>query len=1097
MNDLFGLSMTYIMIGLLIVLAVALSTVAWVALRNRVLFFIGVRNIPRRRAQTTLIVIGLMLSTLIISTAFSIGDTVNYSITNQAYERLHSIDELVQVKAGDATMDGPRTTGDVVAPAPIPGAQAATLAQQFRSVAGVDGALPVLRSTVPMSNPRSGITEPVNVLVGVDAASMKGFESDIESVAGKLLSIGDLAANEIYVNKSAADKLDIVTGDKIQVFTKGQPHDFTVKGIVKDRVLTGTVRSITRGFVMELKSAQQLLGRPDEVDMIAVSNNGGVRDGINGSKQITAALNNVIGTAGLQADAVKQTDVTDASHAASFLTTFFIVLGLFAIASGMMLIFLIFVMLAAERRVEMGMMRAVGTKRLHLTEMFLSEGMAYNVMAAAVGCGLGVAVSLGMVRVMATIFAGFGLSIVFNVSARSLVVSYSLGVVLTFLTVLFSSWRISNLNIVAAVRDMAESPARQQRPSVRGFGDGVRYAIWLLFKPTSWRTWWTSMLVCIGGVMLLAASSVFYIAAIAIYDTSSAASVGSVLLFIAGALVSLSALVIAFTGFFRIFQTGGLLLLLGIPLMATGLLAGQAFPAGAGMSFFIAGAAMTVIQVGLPARLAATTGGIVLLVLWLLLAGGQLLPNLQGGIEMFFLSGVTMILSATFVLVYNADIMLGVLTRAGGLFSSLVPSIRTAVAYPLANKFRTGMTIAMISLVMFALVMMSTMNSNFSRIFLGDEPLGGYDVVATENPNNHIGNVKQALVAQGGDAAVAAAAILEEDQVRIANGRAAQVRNTPGPDPTPDDLKFQNYQIVGPSTGFIEHNGVKLDGRAAGLGSDAEVWRRLESDPNAAIIDTNALSGGGGGFGGSAFVLKGAKKGDKTFAPLHVQIRDATAPDKVRDIQIIGVIGPKASGLYSGLYLSPATFDAVFARPESSLYLMKLAPGTNAVNTAKGIEKALSSRGMQADSLRKIVGDFQAQSRGFLYLIQGFMGIGLFVGIAAVGVVAFRTVVERRQQIGMLRAIGYTRNAVAISFMMESSFVAALGILSGIGLGLLLAYQLLSSDELGRQGISGFYIPWLQIGAIGGFAFIASLLMTIIPARQASSIPIAEALRYE
>ena len=147
--------------------------------------------------------------------------------------------------------------------------------------------------------------------------------------------------------------------------------------------------------------------------------------------------------------------------------------------------------------------------------------------------------------------------------------------------------------------------------------------------------------------------------------------------------------------------------------------------------------------------------------------------------------------------------------------------------------------------------------------------------------------------------------------------------------------------------------------------------------------------------------------------------------------------------------------------------------------------------------LRKIVSDFQAQSRGFLYLIQGFMGIGLFVGIAAVGVVAFRTVVERRQQIGMLRAIGYTRNAVAISFMMESSFVAALGILSGIGLGLLLAYQLLSSAELGRQGISGFYIPWLQIGAIGGFAFIASLLMTIIPARQASSIPIAEALRYE
>ena len=41
MNDLFGLSMNYIMIGLLVVLGVALSSVGWVALRNRVLFFIG------------------------------------------------------------------------------------------------------------------------------------------------------------------------------------------------------------------------------------------------------------------------------------------------------------------------------------------------------------------------------------------------------------------------------------------------------------------------------------------------------------------------------------------------------------------------------------------------------------------------------------------------------------------------------------------------------------------------------------------------------------------------------------------------------------------------------------------------------------------------------------------------------------------------------------------------------------------------------------------------------------------------------------------------------------------------------------------------
>ena len=128
---------------------------------------------------------------------------------------------------------------------------------------------------------------------------------------------------------------------------------------------------------------------------------------------------------------------------------------------------------------------------------------------------------------------------------------------------------------------------------------------------------------------------------------------------------------------------------------------------------------------------------------------------------------------------------------------------------------------------------------------------------------------------------------------------------------------------------------------------------------------------------------------------------------------------------------------------------------------------------------------------------MGFMGIGLFVGIAAVGVIAFRTVVERRQQIGMLRAIGYKRNAIALSFLMESAFTAALGITSGIVLGLLLANQLVKTDDFVAGGVREFYIPWLQIILIGGFAFIASLLMTIILSRQASSIPIAEALRYE
>ena len=82
---------------------------------------------------------------------------------------------------------------------------------------------------------------------------------------------------------------------------------------------------------------------------------------------------------------------------------------------------------------------------------------------------------------------------------------------------------------------------------------------------------------------------------------------------------------------------------------------------------------------------------------------------------MFFLSGVMITVAATFVVVYNSDMILSVLTRFGRGLGALAPSIKMAVAYPLANKMRTGLTMAMFTLVVFALTVMSSMNHNFQR----------------------------------------------------------------------------------------------------------------------------------------------------------------------------------------------------------------------------------------------------------------------------------------------------------------------------------------------------------------------------------------------
>ena len=84
----------------------------------------------------------------------------------------------------------------------------------------------------------------------------------------------------------------------------------------------------------------------------------------------------------------------------SFFTTF----GTFSIVAGILLIFLIFVMLAAERRGELGIARAVGTRRGHLVQMFLVRGRWLRPLPRPSARSSGAVVAYGMVLVMAQAF---------------------------------------------------------------------------------------------------------------------------------------------------------------------------------------------------------------------------------------------------------------------------------------------------------------------------------------------------------------------------------------------------------------------------------------------------------------------------------------------------------------------------------------------------------------------------------------------------------------------------------------------------------------------------------------------------------------------
>jgi putative ABC transport system permease protein len=1036
MDALFGIPMNTIMIILLVALAVSLSIVAYVALRNRIFFLMGLRNIPRRTAQTVLIVIGLMLSTLIISAAFATGDTLDHSISKQAFTLLGHVDETVQGdRAND--LDDPNLEGENGIDISADQYAAFRDGVEAQSNETIDGVLGVLYEIVPVINPDSQLSEPDVVFAGLDTEGLEGFPDIISTTTGEVVEVSSLGSDEVFLNESAAGQLGVSPGGTVQVFVESQTHDFKVVDIVEDRVLTGANREdALDGMVTSLDTLHDLFGHTD-LSFIAVSNQGGVRDSLHLTEDVEGTIRRVIRenelTLGLGDS--KQDGVDTAEEIGNFMASFFLLLGLFSIGAGILLIVMIFVMLAAERKSEMGMARAVGIKRGHLVQTFLSEGMGYNVVSAMVGVVLGILVSIGMAYLLAAIFStgDFQITIEPKITPRTILISYSLGVVLTFLTVVFSSWRVSNLNIVAAIRGTEED----KRPEER--------------RKTNW--WWV-----LGSIPLLIPP-----------------------------LTPLGLWFLLRNGFGLpsawIISGGGIMF--GVLFILLGLSANAAFPFALGFSLLAAGIARLLTLLKLPDRPVYTATGVFLIVLWGLTAGGRLeflFGELSGDFEMFFLSGVAMVTASTFVLIYNADIILTPVALLGGAFGSILPALKTAVAYPLTNRFRTGMTVAMFSLVVFSLTMMSTMNYNFEQLFLADDSRGGWDVIVEENPNNPISNLRSRLYAQGASDTA--------DEI----GAVGRISLPPTAEARELEDNFENYVVLGADEDFASQGEIPLDQRAIGYETNEAVWAAIASGEEVAVVDGFTVETGG--FGEEYdFKVSAIGPEDKTFEPFPIEIRDP-ATGTTKELQVIAVTGYGASGNFFGIFVPDRVFRDVFGDPEISWHYASLINPDDSKQVAQEIESSLFTAGVQAESLKVRAEQQNALFRNFFYLMQAFMSLGLLVGIAAVGVIAFRTVVERRQQIGMLRAIGYKRSTVALSFLLESSFVTLLAIFSAIALAIWLSYFLITSDDFQTQN-AGYQVPWLQIAMFAVFTYGASLLMTLIPARQAASIPTAEALRYE
>jgi putative ABC transport system permease protein len=177
-------------------------------------------------------------------------------------------------------------------------------------------------------------------------------------------------------------------------------------------------------------------------------------------------------------------------------------------------------------------------------------------------------------------------------------------------------------------------------------------------------------------------------------------------------------------------------------------------------------------------------------------------------------------------------------------------------------------------------------------------------------------------------------------------------------------------------------------------------------------------------------------------------------------------------------------------------YYFDLREGADAAATADVLEKAFAGNGLQTEVTAEVIRDSDATRRMVFLLLRSFMGLGLVVGICALGVIAARSVVERRQQIGTMRALGFQRTQVRLTFLIESSFIALLGLGAGVVLGFGFSGTLIDNIREGFPGME-YQVPWSALLLVMVVGYAASLLTTYLPARRTSRVYPAEALRYE
>jgi putative ABC transport system permease protein len=451
---------------------------------------------------------------------------------------------------------------------------------------------------------------------------------------------------------------------------------------------------------------------------------------------------------------------------------------------------------------------------------------------------------------------------------------------------------------------------------------------------------------------------------------------------------------------------------------------------------------------------------------------------------LFVVSGVFLVLAAVMIVMFNSSLVVRGISGSIGRARSMRPIVKTAISHPLNKKFRTGMTVAMFALVIYTIVMISVFSNVFSLNI--DEQVetqgGGYHVIGTAQvPQADLDNAF--ILGPFGQPIWINSTTLDND---VANYE--QISTIfPGPEITVNGeplgggaggFGFGGGLIVlGIDDHFIEHNGYEFTDMLDEYSTPEDVWNSVKTNESRVVL--SGMMFGPPGMGG-------------------LEVGTNITMETVNGTQDFLIAGQLNQMLLPGIFMTQDHVTTHFQQPGTfignTIFLFEVKDGLDIQTVTLDLERDFRAIGMNTMNIKATIESGMEMMNSSFLLFEIFLGLGLIVGIAGLGVITIRSVVERRQEIGVMRAIGFEKRMILGSFIIEILLVATLGVVIGIGIGLVVSYQIFTT--MVTEVDVSFSIPWVQLMYIILITYVASLICTIAPAVRASKIPPAEALRF-